>query len=78
MVVAIANVAPEVTAAADQSSNEGESKSFDLGSFTDPGDNADWTVDVTWAIGTDTFTTGSKGALGGLLTPRGWPGRTIW
>ena len=37
LVVEVANVAPEVTAAADQASDEGESKSFDLGSFTDPG-----------------------------------------
>src|SRR4029450_1036983 len=31
------NVAPSVTAAAAQSSNEGSSNSFSLGSFTDPG-----------------------------------------
>ncbi len=34
----------EVTAAADQSSNEGESHSFNLGSFTDPGADSPWTV----------------------------------
>ena len=37
--MAVANVAPSVTAAADQSSNEGESHSFSLGSFSDPGDD---------------------------------------
>ena len=68
VIVEIANVAPEVTAAADQSSDEGESKSFDLGSFTDPGDDADWTVDVDWGDGgSDSFTTASKGALGGFF-----------
>ena len=68
VVVDIANVAPEVTAAADQSSDEGESKSFDFGSFTDAGDDADWDVSVDWGDGgTDTFTTGTKGALGGLF-----------
>ena len=30
-------VAPTVTAAANQSSNEGENKTFNLGSFSDPG-----------------------------------------
>ena len=45
-VVHVANVAPSVTSAADQSSNEGENHSFALGSFTDPGPDADWSVDV--------------------------------
>ena len=40
--VAIANVAPTVTAPANQSSDEGESKSFNLGSFSDPGPDSPW------------------------------------
>jgi PKD domain len=48
IVVEIANVTPAVTAPADQSSDEGENHSFTLGSFTDPGADADWKVDVDW------------------------------
>ena len=64
-IVAIANVAPSVTAPADQSSNEGASHSFSLGSFTDPGSDADWTVTVDWNDGSlDTvFTTSSTGTI---------------
>src|SRR5207247_3284490 len=47
-VVAIANVAPSVTAAGNQSSDEGLSHSFNIGSFTDPGSDANWTVSVDW------------------------------
>ena len=47
--VAIANVAPTVTAPANQSSDEGENKSFNLGSFSDPGPDSPWAVDVNWA-----------------------------
>ena len=59
------NVAPVVTAAADQSSNEGDSHSFSLGSFTDPGDDGPWSVDVDWGDGTGhtTFTAATAGAL---------------
>jgi len=46
--VVIANVAPTVTAASDQSSDEGELKSFSLGSFSDPGTDSPWAVDVNW------------------------------
>src|SRR5205085_10041709 len=42
------NVPPSVTAPNDQSSNEGSTHSFDLGSFTDPGADSPWTVDVSW------------------------------
>jgi hypothetical protein len=65
-VVAIANVAPSVTAAADQSSNEGESHSFSLGSFSDPGPDADWSVDVNWGDGSahTSFTASATGSLG--------------
>ncbi len=59
-VVTVNNVVPTVTAPANQSSDEGENKSFSLGSFSDPGtaDNP-WTVSVNW----------------GDLTPRSLHGR---
>ncbi len=54
--IVVANLAPAVTAAADQTADEGTSASFDLGSFTDPGDDDPWTVIVAWGDGnTDTF-----------------------
>ena len=46
-----ANAAPVVTAAADQTSNEGELKSFNLGSFSDSNGNGPWEVTVTWGDG---------------------------
>src|SRR5207249_11819996 len=47
--VTVTNVLPTVTAASDQSSDEGSAKSFDLGSFTDPGVNDNpWKVHVDW------------------------------
>src|SRR5207302_11330800 len=49
--VSVVNVAPAVTAAANQSSDEGASHSFDLGSFTDPGADNPWAVDVNWGDG---------------------------
>src|SRR5207247_434954 len=59
--------APSVTAAANQSANEGSSSSFSLGSFSDPGaaDNP-WAVDVDWGDGSShtTFTTATQGSLG--------------
>jgi uncharacterized repeat protein (TIGR01451 family) len=63
-VVAIANVAPNVTTPANQSSDEGESHSFSLGSFTDPGDDSPWTVTVDWGDGTFPLTTFQMGASG--------------
>ena len=50
-IVQVANVAPSVTAAANQTASEGASKSFSLGSFTDPGPDAPWAVDVNWGDG---------------------------
>src|SRR5205823_6353223 len=45
--VSVVNVAPSVTAAANQSSDEGSAHSFDLGSFSDAGVNdGQWSVDV--------------------------------
>src|SRR2546425_1157035 len=65
--VNVANVPPTVSAAANQSSNEGENHSFSLGSFSDPGVNdAPWAVDVNWGDGTPhtSFNTSTQGALG--------------
>jgi PKD repeat protein len=62
--VTIENVPPSVTAAADQSSDEGASHSFDLGSFTDPGADNPWTVDVNWGDGhSDSFTMAAPGTI---------------
>ena len=41
--VTVDNVTPTVTAAADQTADEGVSSSIMLGSFTDPGDDSPWT-----------------------------------
>jgi PKD repeat protein len=65
--VTVKNVPPAVTAAADQSSNEGQNASFALGSFSDAGVNdAPWSVDVNWGDGSPhaTFTAASQGPLG--------------
>src|SRR5207248_1835279 len=64
-VVQVANVAPSVTAPADQSSNEGSSHSFALGSFTDPGDDSPWHVTVDWGDGSfaTTFDVSATGTI---------------
>src|SRR5205823_4738388 len=67
--VVVNNVPPAVTAPASQSSNEGASTSFSLGSFADPGVNdGPWAVDVNWGDGSahGTFTTSTQGSLGSL------------
>src|SRR5437588_13051765 len=62
--VMVHNVPPSVTAAADQSSNEGASHSFDLGSFTDPGADNPWTVNVSWGDShSDSFTMSAPGTI---------------
>src|SRR3989454_2850632 len=66
-VVTVNNVAPTVTAPANQSANEGASTSFTLGSFSDPGVNdTPWTVDVDWGDGSPhtAFSAATQGALG--------------
>ncbi len=65
-IVAVANVAPTVTAAANQTANEGASTSFNLGSFTDPGADSPWAVDVDWGDGSAhaTFDMTLTGSLG--------------
>ena len=66
--VTIANAPPVVTEGADDTSAEGETKAFDLGSFTDAGVNDDpWTVTVDWGDGdSDTFDVSVQGGLGTL------------
>src|SRR4029079_8573774 len=64
--LARANVSPTITPANDQSSNEGSSHSFTLGSFTDPGPDSPWSVSVDWGDGSaaTTFQVTSTGTLG--------------
>jgi hypothetical protein len=66
--VTVDNVNPSVTAPTDQTASEGSTASFDLGSFTDPGPDSPWTVDVDWGDGSDhgTATMTSTGSLGSL------------
>ena len=63
--VVVNNVAPTVVAPAAQSSNEGTSKSFDLGSFSDPGVNDNpWAVDVNWGDSSSTnFSMATQGTI---------------
>lgn len=64
--VTVNNVAPTVTAPDDQSGGEGSAKAFDLGSFTDPGDDGPWQVTVDWGDGSQvtTLTAALPGSLG--------------
>jgi PKD domain len=64
--VTVANVAPSTTPPADQSATEGASKEVDLGSFSDPGADSPWAVDVDWGDGSahTTFNATSTGSLG--------------
>ena len=64
--VTVANVAPSTTAPADQSASEGTSKDVGLGSFTDPGADSPWAVDVDWGDGSThtMFNAMSTGSLG--------------
>src|SRR5207253_1320564 len=66
--VTVNDVNPVVQAAANQSSNEGESHSFSLGSFSDPGVNDNpWHVAIDWGDGhSASFDTSSQGSLGSL------------
>src|SRR4029079_15217880 len=67
--VTVSNVAPTVTAPANQTANEGASTSFSLGSFSDPGVNdSPWAVDVDWGDSTahSTFNASTQGSLGSL------------
>ena len=56
---------PTVTSPADQTSVEGASHVFGLGSFSDP-DGGPWSVDINWGDGTSdtTFNANAPGSLG--------------
>lgn len=67
--VVVNNVAPLVTAPADQAVDEGSVASFAVGSFTDAGLNdGPWTVRVNWDDGSAAteFSTNAQGSLGTL------------
>src|SRR5205085_10031203 len=49
--VVVINVAPSLSGQTDQSSDEGASHSFSLGSFGDPGADSPWTVSINWGDG---------------------------
>jgi hypothetical protein len=49
--VIVRDVAPTLTAAANQTGNEGAAVSFNLGSLSDPGPDGPWTVAVNWGDG---------------------------
>src|SRR4029078_9885473 len=70
--VTVSNVAPTVTALANQNANEGASTSFSLGSFHHPGVNdSPWAVDVDWGDSTarSTFNASTQGSLGSPSPP---------
>jgi hypothetical protein len=56
--ISVQNVNPSVTAPSSQTATQGVAKSFTLGSFSDPGAEASWSVTVNWGDGStnDTFT----------------------
>jgi hypothetical protein len=66
IIVSVSNVAPNVIAAANQNSDEGENKSFNLGSFTDPGPDGPWQVTVDWGDSSadGPFVANTSGSLG--------------
>ena len=65
-VVQVTNANPAVTAPSDQTANEGAATTFTLGSFTDPGPDSPWAVDVNWGDGSShtTFNAATTGSLG--------------
>src|SRR5206468_1285930 len=64
--VIVNNVAPMVTPAANQNATEGTSASLSLGSFSDPGADSPWSIDVNWGDGSahTTFPKSVTGSLG--------------
>ena len=63
--ITVANVAPVVTAPAGQEAGEALATGIDLGSFTDPGADANWTVDIDWGdTTTSTLSANTTGSLG--------------
>ena len=54
--VTVHNVAPVITAPSNQTADEGENHTFDLGSFSDPGTDTPWQVVIDWGdSSSDTF-----------------------
>lgn len=64
ILVEVVNVAPAVTAPANQNADEGASRLIDLGSFTDPGEDGPWSVTVNWGDGSSDTFTHAPGSLG--------------
>src|SRR4029077_12802101 len=65
VVITHKNTIPTVTAPSNQSSTEGASASFNLGSFTDPDPDSPWAVDINWGDSTShtTFNLTSTGVI---------------
>jgi Bacterial Ig domain/PKD domain len=64
------NVAPNVTSPGPQNASEGTPKSFNLGSFADPGNDGPWTGTVDWGDGSPSEPLGpfaSPGSLGSKI-----------
>ena len=63
--ITVANVIPVITAPADQTADEGTSKTFDLGSFTDPGADSPWQVTIDWGDSSadSVFTEAAPGSI---------------
>jgi PKD repeat protein len=64
--VSVSNVAPIITAPSDKTANEGQSYTFGLGSFTDPGADSPWQVKVNWGDGSAEQTLTPATATGSL------------
>ncbi len=72
----ILNVAPSIAIAGNQTAVEGSPKSFTLGSFSDPGDDSPWTIQVNWGDGSspETYKVDHTGSLGSLAHTYGLDG----
>lgn len=69
--VQVLNVPPAVNPGPEQAADAGVSKTFDLGSFRDPGPDAPWVVDVDWGDGSPHTTFNLLLAVGeNMLTPQ--------
>ncbi|HOG45479.1 MAG TPA: PKD domain-containing protein [Anaerolineae bacterium] len=62
LTVTVRNVAPAVTAAKDQTADEGTAASFSLGSFADPGLDSPWAAHVSWGDGSSDLIPGLSAA----------------
>lgn len=64
--ITVDNVAPVVTAASNQTTQQDEDHDFDIGSFVDPGDDL-FTVKVSWGDGSTNSVSYSGDPVGGYL-----------